>query len=71
VPSNGIMNIVANDENRSMKLNLAIYELSGKFIKTYRIINNQVNISEINSGEYIYLISEDKKILTSGKLIKN
>jgi len=70
VPSNGIINIDANNE-KSMKLNFAIYELSGKLIKRYQIINNQVNISDINSGEYIYSIFVDKKILSSGKLIKN
>ena len=68
-PTNGIINIEANSEKFKQMI-VVIYGFSGKIIKIKQIINNQVDLYDLRTGIYMYKLIGDRKIISSGKLIK-
>lgn len=68
-PSNGIINFKSLDVNMS-GLNFAVHNLSGQFVKNVQIDRNQINISGLTPGIYIYKIEKDGLSIESGKLAK-
>ncbi|MEM9681436.1 MAG: T9SS type A sorting domain-containing protein, partial [Bacteroidota bacterium] len=50
---------------------ISIYDLNGRLIKLYNnIVNNEIDISELNSGVYLLKYKHGTTITTE-KLIKN
>lgn len=49
-PTKGILNISLNDEIDEVTL----FDINGRKIRNYSLINNQIDISELNSGLYFF-----------------
>jgi hypothetical protein len=69
IPSNEYLLIEFHNEN-SKDLIFEIYELHGRSVKSQKIINNQIYISDLKNGIYFYKIFNDKEIVKIGKFIK-
>jgi len=66
-PSNGIVNF--NNTNKNID-KIKIYDITGKLIKEFYQVENEIDISDIEAGIYIISIQTDNEIFTS-KIIKN
>ncbi|HLS29266.1 MAG TPA: T9SS type A sorting domain-containing protein, partial [Flavobacteriaceae bacterium] len=60
-------------ENLTENVQIEIYDLSGKemLIKELNKTNRQVNVSQLSTGVYFYGLSQNGKMVKTGKLIKN
>ena len=68
-PTNGIINIKYENINTS-GLDFTVFNVSGKLMIKNQISRNQINISGLKTGIYIYVIEKDGFVINSGKLTK-
>ena len=73
-PACDIINIRIRKELLRKQSRIKLYNSIGKKIYDYRLPNKgntlQLNISNLNSGVYIYEITNDKRVVSSGKFIR-
>jgi hypothetical protein len=68
-PSNGIIHVKYENINTN-DLNFTVYNLSGQLMLKDKISNNQIDISSLKNGIYIYKIEKDGITVNSGRLTK-
>ncbi len=67
---NPATNFISFQGNSSEKVNLKIFDISGKLILDQRLTTNQkIDVSNINSGIYLYSLTTENSIQT-GKFVK-
>ena len=48
-----------------------IYDVTGKLVMNIEdVLNNKINVSELNTGVYFYILKASNSIVTNGKIVK-
>jgi hypothetical protein len=67
-PSSGNPTIEIYNAGEYKDLRLHVYDVSGKTIISSAVPENKVMLSGLSCGNYLYVISTDKQVLSSGKI---
>jgi hypothetical protein len=68
-PSNGMFKFTI-PENFPANAEFELYDILGRFVFTKKLVNNQIDIRNLDSGIYTFKINSDHKIVSIGKLVK-
>lgn len=66
-PSKSIIQFKGQDVNDSF---ISVYDLSGSIIVSKSRVSQNLNISKLNKGTYIYKIEKNSQLIQEGKIIK-